>query len=220
MKPWKEFFSNLFSTWEKCVSLNCGNFCRTTHLQLLRFEKFSLKSNFRHCFFDLEKFLPFQVFDTIFSNNKLFFGKTFFVLGIFPTWKIFFNTRFLIQFFFQFGKFNLKPNFRYYFSNMKNCSKHLIFYSLLITFLTWKTFSDTKFVILFSRIGKWLPTHVILEKSSNSILHNRRTKHFPLCKPIYFSMIWPQSALFQSSYPFLKQETDNKKNIWKMSKLV
>ncbi len=30
--PWKKFFSNLFSTWEKCVSLNCGNFCRTTHV--------------------------------------------------------------------------------------------------------------------------------------------------------------------------------------------
>ncbi len=32
IKPWKNFFSNLFSTWEKCVSLNCGNFCRTTHI--------------------------------------------------------------------------------------------------------------------------------------------------------------------------------------------
>ncbi len=32
IKPWKKFFSNLFSTWEKCVSLNCGNFCRTTHI--------------------------------------------------------------------------------------------------------------------------------------------------------------------------------------------
>ncbi len=30
IKPWKKFFSNLFSTWEKCVSLNWGNFCRTT----------------------------------------------------------------------------------------------------------------------------------------------------------------------------------------------
>ncbi len=25
-------FSNLFITWEKCISLNCGNFCRTTHM--------------------------------------------------------------------------------------------------------------------------------------------------------------------------------------------
>ncbi len=30
-KIMKKNFSNLFSTWEKCVSLNCGNFCRTTH---------------------------------------------------------------------------------------------------------------------------------------------------------------------------------------------
>ncbi len=28
----KKFFSNLFNTWDKCVSLNCGNFCRTTQL--------------------------------------------------------------------------------------------------------------------------------------------------------------------------------------------
>ncbi len=28
----KNIFSNLYSTWEKCVSLNCGNFCRTTHI--------------------------------------------------------------------------------------------------------------------------------------------------------------------------------------------
>ncbi len=33
IKPWKKFFSNLFSTWEKRVSLNCDNFCRTTHLE-------------------------------------------------------------------------------------------------------------------------------------------------------------------------------------------
>ncbi len=33
-KTMKKFFSNLFSTWEKCVSLNCGNFCRTTHIHL------------------------------------------------------------------------------------------------------------------------------------------------------------------------------------------
>ncbi len=33
IKPWKKFFSNLFSTWEKWVSLNCGNFCRTTHVR-------------------------------------------------------------------------------------------------------------------------------------------------------------------------------------------
>ncbi len=32
IKPWKKIFSNLFSTWEKCVSLNCGNFRRTTHI--------------------------------------------------------------------------------------------------------------------------------------------------------------------------------------------
>ncbi len=31
-KTMKTFFSNLFSTWEKCVSLNCSNFCRTTHI--------------------------------------------------------------------------------------------------------------------------------------------------------------------------------------------
>ncbi len=31
-KPLKKFFSKLFSTWGKCVSLNCGNFCRTTHI--------------------------------------------------------------------------------------------------------------------------------------------------------------------------------------------
>ncbi len=30
-KPCRKIFSNLFSTWEKCASLNCGNFCRTTH---------------------------------------------------------------------------------------------------------------------------------------------------------------------------------------------
>ncbi len=30
-KTMKKIFSNLFSTWEKCVSCNCGNFCRTTH---------------------------------------------------------------------------------------------------------------------------------------------------------------------------------------------
>ncbi len=35
IKPWKKNFPNLFSTWEKCVSLNYGNFCRTTHLHLL-----------------------------------------------------------------------------------------------------------------------------------------------------------------------------------------
>ncbi len=29
-KPWKKIFSNLFSTRKKCVSLNYGNFCRTT----------------------------------------------------------------------------------------------------------------------------------------------------------------------------------------------
>ncbi len=34
MKPRKKYFSNLFSTWEKCVSLNCGNFCRTTHMSV------------------------------------------------------------------------------------------------------------------------------------------------------------------------------------------
>ncbi len=33
IKPWKKIFSNLFSTWEKCISLNYGNFCRTTHIQ-------------------------------------------------------------------------------------------------------------------------------------------------------------------------------------------
>ncbi len=27
-KTLKNFFSNLFNIWEKCVSLNCGNFCR------------------------------------------------------------------------------------------------------------------------------------------------------------------------------------------------
>ncbi len=32
IKPWKKFSSNLFSTREKCVLLNCGNFCRTTHV--------------------------------------------------------------------------------------------------------------------------------------------------------------------------------------------
>ncbi len=32
-KTMKQFFSNLFSTWKKCVSLNCGNFCRTTHMR-------------------------------------------------------------------------------------------------------------------------------------------------------------------------------------------
>ncbi len=31
-KTMKKILSNLFSTWEKCVSLNCGNFCRTTHI--------------------------------------------------------------------------------------------------------------------------------------------------------------------------------------------
>ncbi len=31
IKPWKKFSSNLFSTWEKYVSLNYGNFCRTSH---------------------------------------------------------------------------------------------------------------------------------------------------------------------------------------------
>ncbi len=35
IKPWKKFFSKLFSTWEKCVSLNCGNFCRTTRIGTL-----------------------------------------------------------------------------------------------------------------------------------------------------------------------------------------
>ncbi len=35
-KTMKMFFPNLFSTWEKCVSLNCGNFCRTTHLHSVR----------------------------------------------------------------------------------------------------------------------------------------------------------------------------------------
>ncbi len=34
IKLWKKLFSNLFSTWEKCVSLNCGNFCRTTHISI------------------------------------------------------------------------------------------------------------------------------------------------------------------------------------------
>ncbi len=34
IKPWKKFFSNLFSTWEKCVSLKYGNFCRTTRIHL------------------------------------------------------------------------------------------------------------------------------------------------------------------------------------------
>ncbi len=32
IKPWKKVFSNLFSTWEKCVSLNYSYFCRTTHM--------------------------------------------------------------------------------------------------------------------------------------------------------------------------------------------
>ncbi len=32
IKLWKKNFSNLFSTWEKCLSLNCGNFCRTTRI--------------------------------------------------------------------------------------------------------------------------------------------------------------------------------------------
>ncbi len=30
IKPWKKLFSNLFSPWEKGVSLKCGNFCRST----------------------------------------------------------------------------------------------------------------------------------------------------------------------------------------------
>ncbi len=34
-KTMKKNFSNLFSTWEKCVSLNCGNFCRTTRIHLV-----------------------------------------------------------------------------------------------------------------------------------------------------------------------------------------
>ncbi len=44
-KTMKKMFSNLFSTWEKCVSLNCGNFRRTTHVHkylpefLLSFQK-------------------------------------------------------------------------------------------------------------------------------------------------------------------------------------
>ncbi len=36
-KTMKKNFSNLFGIGEKCVSLNCGNFCRTT--QLLKFFK-------------------------------------------------------------------------------------------------------------------------------------------------------------------------------------
>ncbi len=32
IKPWKKIFPDLFSTWKKCVSLNCGNFCRTTRM--------------------------------------------------------------------------------------------------------------------------------------------------------------------------------------------
>ncbi len=40
IKPWKKFFSNLFSTWEKCVSLNCGNLCRTTHILLCNMDWF------------------------------------------------------------------------------------------------------------------------------------------------------------------------------------
>ncbi len=31
-KTMKKIFFNLFSIWEKCVSLNCGNFCRTAHI--------------------------------------------------------------------------------------------------------------------------------------------------------------------------------------------
>ncbi len=31
----KKIFSHLFSTWEKCVSLKCGNFYRTTHIEIL-----------------------------------------------------------------------------------------------------------------------------------------------------------------------------------------
>ncbi len=31
IKPWKHFSPSLFNTWEKCLSFNCGNFCRTTH---------------------------------------------------------------------------------------------------------------------------------------------------------------------------------------------
>ncbi len=43
IKPRKKNFSNLFSTWEKCVSFNCGNFCRTTLLAPsgLRIRKFT-----------------------------------------------------------------------------------------------------------------------------------------------------------------------------------
>ncbi len=36
-KTMKKFFSNLFSTWEKCVSLNCGNFYRTTYMPFWTF---------------------------------------------------------------------------------------------------------------------------------------------------------------------------------------
>ncbi len=31
-KTMKKIFSELFSTWEKCVSLNCSNFCITTQI--------------------------------------------------------------------------------------------------------------------------------------------------------------------------------------------
>ncbi len=51
IKPWKNFFFNLFSTWEKWVSLNCGNFCRTTHvstiLKLFNFHELSGLDCFR-----------------------------------------------------------------------------------------------------------------------------------------------------------------------------
>ncbi len=44
-KTMKNTVSNLFSTRAKCVSLNCGNFCRTTHIQFIsNIQRFSQNS--------------------------------------------------------------------------------------------------------------------------------------------------------------------------------
>ncbi len=104
---------------------------------------------FTYHFSDLENFLRRLIFD------------------IFPTWKIFWDTRFSVIFF-RLEKFSASTDFRFYFSDLKTFSWRLIFYTNNFselknfprhqtfdnTFPTGKIFFNIRFLILFFWLGK------------------------------------------------------------------
>ncbi len=207
----KKFFFKLLSTWEKCVSLNCGNFCRTTCIHILSISHilFFRKCKNLHNFL-LSFYLRKLIFKGIFNIFQKMGKPVQIFIAFFPRKLIFkdiFNIRDILKKLEKMKKKHRKHQYISMFflktSMLKNIdvfqtSPNTNFPQLSYIMSCIQEFQDYVQSVLLYGLRFWLPSMCKFSSSSNNVALTLWNIHFYTKK---YSFLSPYSMHPSNSCP-------------------